>query len=323
MLISVIVPVYNVEEYLHYAMSSLLNQTYKNFEVILVNDGSTDSSGQICDKYAKQYNNIFSYHKENGGLSDARNFGITKSKGEYITFLDPDDYLENYALELLIGIQQKNNVDIVSTRVKPTEEYNIYAEYKVEEDDFINVLLVDKNKFLEEAFYDKIATVSACGKLYRKEILKVQFPVDLIYEDLYIVSELALNTNKIAHTTIQVYNYYRRPGSIVNSRFSEKQYDFFKAIQHNRDIIEKYYSNSKKLKSALNAKEVTGGFSIIARAAITNMPSVIKMKSILSENFTDVVRNKNISLKFKVKYICFLLNPKIYYKLKSNIKRRG
>ena len=100
-MISVILPVYNVENYLQYAMDSLKKQTYKNFEIILVNDGSTDNSGKLCDKYSEKYSNVKVFHKENGGLSDARNFGVKKAKGEFITFLDPDDYLEVYSLELL------------------------------------------------------------------------------------------------------------------------------------------------------------------------------------------------------------------------------
>ncbi|WP_252989054.1 glycosyltransferase family 2 protein [Streptococcus pneumoniae] len=105
-MISVIVPVYNVADYLRFALDSLLEQTYKDFEVILVNDGSTDNSGEICDEYGKLYDNIHVFHKKNGGLSDARNFGLEKSRGEFITFLDSDDYFEPYALELLITIQK-------------------------------------------------------------------------------------------------------------------------------------------------------------------------------------------------------------------------
>ena len=101
-MISVIVPIYNVEDYLHYAMESLVNQTYKDFEVILVDDGSTDDSGKLCDQYASEYDWVSAYHKENGGLSDARNYGVAKAKGEWIVFLDPDDYFETFALELFV-----------------------------------------------------------------------------------------------------------------------------------------------------------------------------------------------------------------------------
>lgn len=168
MLISVIIPVYNVEDYLHYAIESLEKQTYKNFEIILVNDGSTDDSGKLCDEYSEKYSNVRVFHKENGGLSDARNFGVQKAKGEFITFLDPDDYLEAYSLELLADIQEKHNCDIVSTRVKATELYNVYSNHSLTEEDFKNVIVMDHDIFLEEAFYDKVATVSACGSYIEK-----------------------------------------------------------------------------------------------------------------------------------------------------------
>lgn len=151
-MISVILPVYNVENYLQYAMDSLKKQTYKNFEIILVNDGSTDNSGKLCDKYSEKYSNVKVFHKENGGLSDARNFGVKKAKGEFITFLDPDDYLEAYSLELLAGIQEKYNCDIVSTRVKATELYNVYSNYSLMKRDFENVTHMDNDVFLEELF---------------------------------------------------------------------------------------------------------------------------------------------------------------------------
>ena len=147
MLISVIIPVYNVEEYLYYAIESLEKQTYKNFEIILVNDGSTDNSGKLCDEYSEKHSNVRVFHKENGGLSDARNFGVQKAKGEFITFLDPDDYLEAYSLELLAGIQEMYDCDIISTRVKPTELYNVYYNHTLTEEDFKNEIVMYRDVF--------------------------------------------------------------------------------------------------------------------------------------------------------------------------------
>ena len=137
------------------------------------------------------------------------NFGVQQAKGEFITFLDPDDYLEVYSLELLAGIQEMYDCDIVSTRVKATELYNVYSNNYLTEENFKNVVIMDRDVFLEEAFYDKVATVSACGKLYRKSILEIPFPIGRIYEDLYIISEHVGKANKIVHTPIQIYNYYK------------------------------------------------------------------------------------------------------------------
>ena len=316
MLISVIIPVYNVEDYLHYVIESLEKQTYKNFEIILVNDGSTDNSGKLCDEYSEKYSNVRVFHKENGGLSDARNFGIQKAQGEFITFLDPDDYLEVYSLELLAGIQEKYNCDIVSTRVKATELYNVYSNHSLTEEDFENVLLMDGDVFLEEAYYDKVATVSACGKLYRRSILKIPFPKGRIYEDLYIISEHVEKANKIVHTPIQIYNYYKRQGSIVNSRFTSKQYDFFDAMNHNRTVIKDKYNNKPSLENAVNAKEVIGSFKIIGSAYKTSITDVYKIRKIIKRNYTNILSNSKINCFFKMKYILFILSPNLFNVIK-------
>ena len=322
MLISVIIPVYNVEEYLHYAIESLEKQTYKNFEIILVNDGSTDDSGKLCDDYSEKYSNVRVFHKENGGLSDARNFGVQKAKGEFITFLDPDDYLEAYSLELLASVQKQHNCDIVSTRVKATELYNVYSNHSLTEEDIKNVIVMDRDVFLEEAFYDKVATVSACGKLYRKSILEIPFPKGRIYEDLYIISEHVEKANKIVHTPIQIYNYYKRQGSIVNSKFTSKQYDFFDAIAYNRQVIREKFNNVAKLVTAINAKEVIGSFKIIGSAYKTSISDVYNIRKIIKENSSNILRNKRIRYTFKMKYMLFILSPYMFNIIKRFVFKK-
>ena len=321
MLISVIIPVYNVEEYLHYAIESLEKQTYKNFEIILVNDGSTDDSGKLCDEYSEKYSNVRVFHKENGGLSDARNYGVKKANGEFITFLDPDDYLENYSLELLSEIQKRYGCDLVSTRVKSTEAHNNYSEHVLVEKDFENTISMNNNVFLEEAFYDKVATVSACGKLYRKSILEISFPKGRIYEDLYIISEHVSKANKIVHTPIQIYNYYKRQGSIVNSKFTPKQYDFFDAIIYNKKVIKEKYNNEEEIVSAINAKAIIGSFKIINSLGDDKI-NLLKIKRIISKFFGSIIFNSKISLKLKVKYIVFLSSPTLYRILKRIINNK-
>lgn len=322
MLISVIIPVYNVEDYLHYAIESLGKQTYKNFEIILVNDGSTDDSGKLCDDYSEKYSNVRVFHKENGGLSDARNFGVQKAKGEFITFLDPDDYLEAYSLELLASVQKQHNCDIVSTRVKATELYNVYSNHSLTEEDIKNVIVMDRDVFLEEAFYDKVATVSACGKLYRKSILEIPFPKGRIYEDLYIVSEHVAKANKIVHTPLQIYNYYKRQGSIVNSKFTSKQYDFFDAIAYNRQVIREKFNNVAKLVTAINAKEVIGSFKIIGSAYKTSISDVYNIRKIIKENSSNILRNKRIRYTFKMKYMLFILSPYMFNIIKRFVFKK-
>ena len=207
--ISVVIPVYNVEDYLHYAIDSLVNQTYKNFEVLLINDGSTDNSGKLCDKYAQEYDWIKVFHKENGGLSDARNYGVLKATNEWIFFLDPDDYIEPFTFELLSLIQEKYQADLISTKVQTTNEYEKFSKKQF---NLESSKKVTKEEALELMLEDKVATVSACAKLYHKSILeRAPFPIGKIYEDFYVVGEHLRLAERIFISSVVTYHYYRRP----------------------------------------------------------------------------------------------------------------
>lgn len=323
MRISVIIPVYNVENYLHYAMDSLFRQTYKNFEVILVNDGSTDDSGRLCEEYAQQYGNVFVYHKKNGGLSDARNFGVEKSKTDLIFFLDPDDYIEAFTLELLINLQKKYNVPLVSTKVQSTSVYNQYNNSDISNLDLTLTKKVTKETALVLMLENKIATVSACAKLYHKKILQeVPFPVGKIYEDFYVISEHLHIAEEIVICPIVTYNYYSRVGSIVNSDFTKKQYDFFDAAENNRSIIQKYYEDSK-LENNLNLKIVKGSFAISSLAANSAPSELLEIQKKIRPYYFEILFNCKENIKFKIKYSLFLLAPKLFYRGKKLFKKRG
>ena len=181
---------------------------------------------------------------------------------------------------------------------------------------------MSKEKFLEYAYYDKVSTVSACGKLYRKDILEVSFPKGKIYEDLYIISEHIEKANRIVHTPILIYNYYKRQGSIVNSKFTAKQYDFFDAINHNRYIIKNKYGNRKNLQNAVNAKEAIGSFKISNSAYLTSFSEVTKINAILRKRKKNILLNSKINIRFKAKYVMFITSPKMFYRIKS-IFRKG
>lgn len=324
MLISVIVPVYNVEDYLHYAVESLINQTYKDFEVILVDDGSTDNSGDKCEYYANTYDNMYVYHRTNGGLSDARNFGVKKAKGEFITFLDPDDYLEPYALELMKELSDKYSADIVSTKVEATLVYNDYSgKLCLNEADLTNVKVFKKEDALIEMYNDKYATVSACGKLYKKDILlKHPFPIGKIYEDLYIVSEHLASANNIVLSTDKSYKYYKREGSIVNTVFTKKKLDFYTAIDHNRDIIHKSYDKKKTVIEALEAKKIMGSYSIVNSAIDSQCIKELKLiKEYMRISLFSDLKNPRLSIKSKIKYLILVFSPRLYIRLRENIKK--
>ena len=316
--ISVVIPVYNVEDYLHYAIESLVNQTHKNFEVLLINDGSTDNSGKLCDKYAQEYDWIRVFHKENGGLSDARNYGVLKATNEWIFFLDPDDYIEPFTFELLTLIRAKYQADLISTKVQTTNEYE---KYFAEQFNLESSQRVTKEEALELMLEDKVATVSACAKLYKKQILEMRpFPVGKIYEDFFVVAEHLRLAEQIVISPVVTYHYYRRPGSIVQSQFTDKRFDFFEAGEYNRNQIKQFYSGNS-VEKALNLKIVQGSFHISEAAASTDTKALRNIVKKVRSFYWSIIFDSKASVKFKVKYSWFLLTPNLYCRIKKMLKR--
>lgn len=310
-MISVIVPVYNVEDYLRTALDSLVAQTFKDFEVILVNDGSTDLSGEICEEYACLYSNFYVYHKKNGGQSEARNYGLNKAKGNFITYLDSDDYFEPYALELFMQIQQMYDVDIVSTKEK--EVYGLESKSIHTKIFDKNIKIFDNRTFLEKAFYNDDVTVSNGGKLFKKHVLNITYPNGKIYEDLYVFSEIALNSKRIAHTDIKVYNYLIRKGSTVHSCFQKNQYNFFEAIEHNHNILLERVPDDIELEKALIAKRVIGSFILSNQAIESSKEDIKEIQKQIRPYYLNLILNRKVSLSRKVQASLFLLMPKFYY----------
>ena len=312
--ISVVIPVYNVEDYLHYAIDSLVNQTHKNFEVLLINDGSTDNSGKLCDKYAQEYDWIRVFHKENGGLSDARNYGVLKATNEWIFFLDPDDYIEPFTFELLTLIRAKYQADLISTKVQTTNEYE---KYFAEQFNLESSQRVTKEEALELMLEDKVATVSACAKLYKKQILEMRpFPVGKIYEDFFVVAEHLRLAEQIVISPVVTYHYYRRPGSIVQSQFTDKRFDFFEAGDYNRNQIKQFYSGNS-VEKALNLKIVQGSFHISEAAASTDTKALRNIVKKVRSFYWSIIFDSKASVKFIVKYSWFLLTPNLYGRIKK------
>lgn len=214
--ISIIVPVYNVEEYITECIDSILSQTYKDWELILVNDGSTDNSGKICDEYALKDNRINVIHKENGGLSSARNAGIDVAKGEYITFIDSDDVLLNNDIydKIIKIFNEDKSIDVVQYDVihkwQSSEEHKRLYPFKI---------YYNKLNILEGYLTEKIH-VACWDKIFKAEIFKeIRFPLGQISEDIAIIPQIVERTNKLRTTDIGYYGYRYREGSITTGNF--------------------------------------------------------------------------------------------------------
>ena len=240
-LISVIVPVYRVEDYLDECIQSIVDQTYSNLEIILVDDGSTDNCPAICEKWARKDSRIRVIHKNNGGLSDARNAGIEIATGDYIAFVDSDDFIKQDMLEKLHAALTKDGSDIVACGILTCEAEKQTAwgcERVIGTANEIYALLYD----------DATYPVAAWNKLYRRCCWEtLRFPVGKTCEDAFTTYQLIHNAKRISMIPEALYCYRIRPGSIMTSAFSLKKMDEEEAWRCNYQFIEKNYPALSKV----------------------------------------------------------------------------
>lgn len=226
-LISVIVPVYNVEPYLRQCIDSILNQTYTDFELILVDDGSTDRCPEICDKYKEKDDRVRVLHKTNGGLSDARNHGIDISRGEYITFIDSDDIVSKYYLEILFNALNTNHAALSSCQHIIFERDDDIVQEPNQENNHITILS-GKDACIEQYMnrYHNSVYVMAWGKLYKKDLFEnIRFPTGKICEDEATVPIVLYKADCVSVCSEKLYFYRKRIGSIMHSQFNKKRFD--------------------------------------------------------------------------------------------------
>lgn len=240
--ISVVVPIYNVEKYLEKCLDSILEQTYKNLEIILVDDGSPDKCGEICEKYHQKDERIIVIHQENKGLSGARNTGLEKSTGKYICFIDSDDYINKNMIEILYNNLIETNSDISICGFKQVNEND-----KIKRNNNLiekNIKVLDKEKCLKELIYHKYQLdIVTWNKLYKKALFNnIRFPEGKIYEDFATIPFLVDESNNICVTSEKLYYYVQRKGSINNNlKFNPKIYDLIENINKMENLIEKKY----------------------------------------------------------------------------------
>ena len=223
--VSIIVPVYNVSNYLEKCLNSLINQTLKDIEIIVVNDGSTDNSLDVAKKFEEKHSNILKvYSKKNGGLSDARNFGLKYANGKYIAFVDSDDYVKNDMFLKMYNYGVKNNLDVIvsDTLIKDeNSEYVLKSNLNYSSDTLKNYV---------------IAYPMACIRIIKRDILKdFEFKKGIFYEDLESMPSLVLKTSKIGFIDYAGYYYVQRSGSIMKQKkFSPKLLNIFDVLDINK-----------------------------------------------------------------------------------------
>lgn len=310
--VSVIVPVYNVEKFIDKCLNSLVKQSLKEIEIIVVNDGTKDNSQKIIDKYVKKYpDKIKSYIKENGGQGSARNYGLKKASGEYIGYVDSDDFVEKDMYKKLYNKAKENNYDIVVCG-----NYNVSEDYQNKNiDAFIN----NYNTDLENIFFGKMAV---WNKIYKRDILiknKLEFKEKVWYEDLAFTLKAIMNSNTFAFIDEPLYDYLIREGSTMNNSNVQRNLEILDAfndilsyIQHNKK--EEYFSKIEFL--AIDHIYISAIVRVLKAEADDKVKreTINKLIDYMNKKFPNYKNNKYINTLSK--------NRKIIYKL-INIKMYG
>jgi glycosyltransferase involved in cell wall biosynthesis len=311
--ISVIVPVYNVEQYLSRCLDSIINQTYRNFEVILVDDGSPDKCPEICDYYALQDNRIKVIHKENGGLADVRNEGIRASSGEFITFIDSDDFVSFRYLEVLLDGITRHNADIIIAKFQRFESKN----------NIKNFVIIDDWKLLskEDVFqkYTSLNTseampfISSCNKLYKRSLFDdIEYPKGFYYEDAYTSYKLLDKAKTIVVTSNQLYFYFINPKSIMGQSFNNKHLEMIDAFQQAIQYFNKKGNTeiATMLYAPLLMREIYCWWGV--KYILNDKKESIEILRLYQQNCKKLPYVKNIDLRWKIIFRLFAKCPWLY-----------
>lgn len=318
-LISIVVPIYNVKKYLRKSLESIINQTYTNIEIILVDDGSTDGCFDICEEYKNKDNRINVIHKKNGGLSEARNFGIDCSRGRYIAFIDSDDYVARDYIEKLYEAIKKYKTKIVQCATLIIDEHeNILKKVGYDEEKIVNY-----DQFVEDMVIDNRFNVVAWNKLYSIELFKeMKFPKGKIHEDEFITYKI-VNGLSIGIIPNTLYFYRINNNGINRSKFTERKLDKLEAF-YERYLYYKE-NNEEKLKIITlldfldNSKYM---YSIVYNEKLKNKMKIKrKILYYYRKICLDVISEKKINFKKKIKSLMFYFVPNIWTSIKNkNIK---
>ncbi len=309
-LISVIVPVYNVEKYLNECVDSILTQTYKNLEIILVDDGSKDNSPRICDDYAAKYANVKAIHKKNGGASTARNAGIDAAKGEYFMFVDSDDTIHKKMIEHMLNVIIENDVEVVACqrasldglRVVKVNERTPYGR-------------AEKNVVLEALLYDNV-DMSACLKLYKRSVIgDTKFVSGVTNEDFIFLLDIYPKCNAVYFIREQYYNYRFNPNSVTNV-FSTHYFDRLDNIKYvyaSEHLKAPFFNVAKRV--CLSHRHIDTAIEIRRFGCAKKYAERLRVsESYVRNNLSHILFSKTMGWKYKVKTVFVLFKMKFFLK---------
>lgn len=313
--ISVIVPIYNVEKYLERCIESIINQTYKNLEIILIDDGSPDKCGTICDKYSKMDSRIVVIHKENGGLSDARNAGIKVATGDYISYIDSDDYIDTDMYEYMINELEFQNSDIVICGIyKEFEDGKSYIKTNRSIERLENKeALIRLNSF---ASFD----MAVWNKLYKKSVIEgIEFPIGKKSEDYFVMYQYFNKSQMISILPDPKYHYLQRENSI--SRGKNISHDYIEGSLKQRDFFKENYPEIEFVGNTAYAFSYIATYNRYLKYNIyISKENSQKFKAEVRKYIKDVITNPYISRIKKVQAIVFGYSLFVYKVLMKVIR---
>ena len=308
MKISVIIPVYKVEKYLIKCVDSVINQTYKNLEIWLVDDGSPDNCPAICDEYAAKDSRIKVFHKENGGLSDARNAALDVMTGEYVTFVDSDDYIAEDAIQTMYDVLLKNDADIsVGNMASIDENGNINSFYSPVETE--NVL--NGTEILQ-----LLNQPCAPNRLYKSEIFRdIRYPVGRLYEDVFTWHKILDKVNRIALTGKVSYYYLIRSGSIMHSEYDIRFTDIVFAIKGRYEWLDSIGQHELANDARMFIyTRVAVAFAHLNSEIPEHKRKLEEIKTIYNDCYKTLIK-ENVGLKQKIRLWLLYRIPSLHTKL--------
>lgn len=315
--LSIIVPVYKVEQYIHKCVDSILNQTFTDFELILVDDGSPDNCGSICDEYAQKDKRIRVIHKDNGGVSEARNLGIDESKGEYISFVDSDDFIDANMYREMLAFLEANNLDIVCT-----DTYIVHGDRKKFKPRYLKDMIFENGTAITENLNGNLDN-AVWNKVYKKEVIAdIRFPLNRRYEDVATVYKWIFNARKVGYLSKPHYYYIKLDSSFIGTSFNCKsRYEHFLAYLERFEFAKKY---DFKVAEECKTLAVKAALSFVTVESAGSSSACVDEKKVVSDFLLSAGNVKNLDGKSKLLLWgfrnCKLIN-KIYGKLSYWSKR--
>ncbi|MBO4723020.1 MAG: glycosyltransferase [Muribaculaceae bacterium] len=315
-MLSVIIPIYNVQDYLARCIDSVLAQTYTDLEIILVDDGSLDTSGDICDEYDIDHRNIRVIHKVNGGLSDARNAGLEVAQGKYVTFIDGDDYVHPRFVEELMRTIEQTSAQIAACTWQELKDGDTPHEVNLEK---ASCKIFSQEEAINTVFYQGELNHSACSRIFEKQLFDdLRFTEGVLYEDLAIIYPLLRKVEKVALLKAPMYYYMHRTGSILTTMSLRRTH----VLDHLEELEQQVSSEDPQYLPAVRSRHLSACFNMLRLMPARDpkwQPTKQRVWDYIKKMRSSCIKDRNVRFKnkiaillsyFGVNALTFIINKK-------------